>query len=183
MFIICILVIKSVQHLIIRASLTSFAAAIWPMYSPSLKRALGPLFFPENIYPYVNIHTTPYKKTLVKLYMYAIIYTSTYHPFCRKTELLKILDPPHTTGDGHYHHSDRTAFPVTQKMPNSISISFESIWMTTIYLTGQSIFSMYTHFSADSLDFVLYQQYGTVDAFWLSFYMHNLIHVHVLTPA
>lgn len=68
MFIICILVIKSVQHLIIRASLTSFAAAIWPMYSPSLKRALGPLFFPENIYPYVNIHTTPYKiKNLRKL--------------------------------------------------------------------------------------------------------------------
>lgn len=97
--------------------------------------------------------------------MYAIIYTSTYHPFCRKTELLKILDPPHTTGDGHYHHSDRTAFPVTQKMPNSISVSLESKWMTTIYLTGQSIFSMYTHFSADSLDFVLYQQYGTVDAF------------------
>lgn len=61
-------VIKSVQHLIIRASLTSFAAAIWPMYSPSLKRALGPLFFPENIYPYVNIHTTPYKiKNLRKL--------------------------------------------------------------------------------------------------------------------
>lgn len=96
--------------------------------------------------------------------MYAIIYTSTYHPFCRKTELLKILDPPHTTGDGHYHHSDRTAFPVTQKTPNSIFVSLESMWMTTIYLTGQSIFSMYTHFSADSLDFVLYQQYGTVDA-------------------
>lgn len=53
-------IIKSMWCLIISASLTSFAAAIWPMYSPSLKRALGPLFFPENIYSCVNIHKTPY---------------------------------------------------------------------------------------------------------------------------
>lgn len=122
MSIICILVIKSVQCLIISTSLTSFAAAIWPMYSPSLKRALGPLFFPENIYMYscVNIHKTPYNVENLRKLQSNFIY------LCNNPYLPSILQEDRTSKDfGSTTHS--WGWALSSQRQNSFPCNIEKI--------------------------------------------------------